>query len=161
MIKEHVEELIEESYLLCLSDKEIRDYFREFLDVCDFTLRSNLSIHDSSRITNVKIALLKARLFISENPVHVTKHDHDEETERSCHEILAKQIVIAKRSIIRILAGINPSLVNETLDAFTLKTTQKNRNTVRHITFNDVIIASGYYLLLLGAIILILFVGFH
>jgi len=59
VIKDQVEELIEESYLLSLSETEIRNYLRNFLNACETILKENISIHDDIKIIGVKIALLK------------------------------------------------------------------------------------------------------
>jgi len=160
-IRSNIEELIEESYLLCLSDKEIREYFSEFLDVCDRLLRSNLSIQENSRIARIKIALLRARLYVTENPVHIGKRYNFSEGEKSRHEIFAKQIVSAKRTITKLLEGINPRIAREALCEVEKRNSHK-KNTIRRRTrLFSLLLSCGYYLLLFGALFLAWFVGFH
>ncbi len=160
-IRSNIEELIEESYLLCLSDKDIREYFNEFLDVCDRLLRSNLSIQENSRVARIKIALLRARLYVTENPVHIGTRYNYIEGEKSRHEIFAKQIVSAKRTITKLLEGINPQIAREALNEVEKRNSQK-KNTIRRRTrLFSLLLSCGYYLLLFGALFLAWFVGFH
>lgn len=63
-IKQYIEDLIEESYILSLSDHEMREYFRDFIDACDHILRTYISIHNDLKTIRIKMALLKARLLI-------------------------------------------------------------------------------------------------
>lgn len=160
-IREHIEELIEESYLLCLSNQEIREYFSEFLDVCDRALRTNLSIQGNTKIARIKIALLRARLYVTENPVRIMKRNNYREGEKSHHEILAKQIVVAKRAITRLLEGINPRIACEALNEIEKRNVQRKKISRRRTKIISVLIKAGYFLLLFGALSLVWFVGFR
>jgi hypothetical protein len=161
VIKQHVEELIEESYILSLTDDEMRRYFRNFIEACDHVLRSKVSIHDDLKIVRIKMALLKARLLIDNNAVCVMKQNISEIEALSRHKLFAQQIISTKRAIIKFFENFDPHIAHTVLEEAMTRKNQKKKDMVRRKSISSFIVAAGYYVLFVGTLTLILFVGFH
>lgn len=160
-IKQNVEDIIEESYILSLSDDEIREYFRDFIDACDHVLRTNISLNDDLKVIRVKMALLKARLLVEQNTVLVTSKNSVEKNEASNHKILAGQILKTKKAIISFLGFLNPGAVIAVLEETGKRKKLRKRKKTRNTLLNKILLTVCYYLLLTGAVALTLFAGFY
>ena len=64
MAHDLIEELIEESYLLSLSEPEIRHYLTRFIEACDIVVNERLNGSNDLRIIGIKVALLRARFYV-------------------------------------------------------------------------------------------------
>jgi len=147
-IKRHVEDVIEETYLLSLTETEILDYLRSFVHSCETVLNNNLSIHGDVRLTKVKLTLLKAYLLLQENFSTTISRPNGEEKPVSRVEYLAPQVVQLKSAIIHLLDTMNPAVshaVNEENrhrreSSFSTRENKKNRESF--------FIVAGYAILL-------------
>lgn len=154
MIKHQVEKLIEESYLLSLSETEIRNYLRNFLDASDTILKENISIQSDIRIIGVKIALLKVRLLLREWTQHgvkvpTVKSESEDKKAKSNVELLAQQVIEIKRLILNLLDSIHPKLKNAVVEEEKNRKSLSNKSLQRFSILNKNVISIGYYLLLL------------
>ncbi len=166
MIKHRVEELIEESYLLSLSEMEIRSYLRNFLDACDTILKENISIQGDIRIIGVKIALLKVRLLLREWAQHsvkvpTVKSEGEDKKAKSNVELLAQQVVDIKRLILNLLNSINPKLKDAVVEEEKNIKSLSNKSLQRFSTLNKNVTSIGYYLLLLVTIFILVVFLFY
>ena len=166
MIKHQVEELIEESYLLSLSETEIRNYLRNFLDACETILKENISIQGDIRIIGVKIALLKVRLLLREWAQHsvkvpTVKSEGEDKKAKSNVELLAQQVVDIKRLILNLLGSINPKLKDAVVEEEKNRNSLSNKSLQRFSTLNKNMISIGYYLLLLVTIFILVVFLFY
>jgi len=118
-IKQQVEELIEESYLLSLSEHEIRIYIRNFVQTCESVLDERVDIHGDIKIIKVKITLLRVRLLLEENILPVfTFNEPVDKKQISSHDYLVQQVICTKNSILRLLESIHPKLAQNVLEKF-------------------------------------------
>jgi len=160
-IKQHIEELIEESYFLALPDDEVRAYFKDFLDVCEQVLRTNISIHGDLRIFKIKIALLRAQLFVSENIMPGQRSVNGQERIKTSHEFFVEQVLIARRSITKLFELLDPQAVQIIFDETEKIAVRRRKFAQRKEILVSIVLKAGYYLLLAGAIALVLYVVFH
>ncbi len=151
-IKQHVEELIEESYLLTLDECEVREYLRTFVKSCEDLLRDNISIHGDIRLTKVKIALLKSYLIINRSQTSSARRYRDssvkEEGDDAAGRLLARHVLQIKRSVLRLLESIDPSLVVKVLEEQHRLLDSQNRQTRRNAARRTVLVEIGYFALL-------------
>jgi len=160
-IKQHIEDLIEESYILSLSDIEMREYFRDFIDACDHVLRTNISINDDLKTIRIKMALLKARLLVDQNSVIVVQREGKEGHVGTGHDLFARQIISTKRAILRFFELLDQDVAQAVLDENSKRKTLKGKESHRKKTIENGMVTVGYYLLLAGVIALTLYVGYH
>ena len=162
-IKQHVEELIEESFILTLSDDEMKEYFRDFIDVCDYILRSNISLHNDLKILRIKTALLKARLFVDQNVLYSTKRGVSSATDDCEHrrKIFAQQIIKNKRAIMRFLELFDFQVAYDVIEESEKRQQSKRKEFVRRTKLHKFVMTAGYYLLLTGAVTLTIYMWFH
>jgi hypothetical protein len=166
VIKHRVEELIEESYLLSLSEMEIRRYLRNFLDACETILKENISIQGDIRIIGVKIALLKVRLLLREWAQHsvkvpTVKSEGEDKKAKSNVELLAQQVVDIKRLILNLFNSINPKLKEAVVEEEKNRKSLSNKSLQRFSTLNKNVTSIGYYLLLLVTIFILVVFLFY
>ena len=148
MIKHQIEELIEESYLLSLSEAEIRNYLRNFLNACETILKENISIQGDIRIIGVKIALLKVQLLLREWAQHgvkvpTVKSESEDKKAKSNVELLAQQVVDIKRLILNLFDSINPKLKDAVVEEEKNRNLLSNKSLQRFSTLNKNVISIG------------------
>ena len=158
-IKQHIEDLIEESYILSLSDHEMREYFRDFIGACEHILNAHLSIHDDLKTVRIKMALLKARLLVDQKSFMFLR-EGTEDPVGANHDRFASRIVTAKRSILQFFEILDQN-VQEVLDEVERRKILRMKEKRRRKIMEKSLVSTGYYLLLAGVIALILYVGFH
>tara|TARA_Y100001934_G_C11877981_1_gene551698 strand:- start:29 stop:559 length:531 start_codon:yes stop_codon:yes gene_type:complete len=112
---ENIDQLIEESYLLSLSEEEIRADLDRFVEVCGKVIREN--VHDRKQMQELAQKLARARaLSLIED-----QHDEDDELgisepfeieddSRSPKEIFAEKVARNKCLILRTIRDCNPGL---------------------------------------------------
>ena len=155
MIQEQIEELIEESYLLSLTEPEIKNYLRNFLKACETVMSENLSIHGDYRIIGVKLVLLKVQLLWRGKVVQVSKSGSIENPGKSAVEFLAEQVIRNKGIILKLLKDINPQIAEAVIEENKkLNNPQgKCKETVKLqkllFKINKYAIYTGYYILLI------------
>ncbi|MFC1607888.1 hypothetical protein ACFL47_07945 [Candidatus Latescibacterota bacterium] len=160
-IKKHIEVLIEESYILSLPETEMREYFRDFIEACDHVLNTNISLHDNLKIVKIKMALLKARLLIDQGAVLVTKPGDSGEKSGAHLETVAHQIVNTKRALINFFELLDPRSGEIILHEAEEKKQVRMKARARRVRYSRFAASTGYYLLLVGAIALSLYVVIH
>ena len=114
LIRQHVEELIKESYLLSLSEDELQLHLRGFIKACESVIRENVSLRGDIRVTKIKVALLRAYLLLSGNRDHVPVSPDVDRRSSSGH--MARQVLNIKQSVLTLLGAISPRLVTEVVD---------------------------------------------
>lgn len=111
---ERIDQLIEESYLLSLSEEEIRADLDRFVEVCGKVIREN--VHDRKQMQELAQKLARARaLSLIED-----QHEDDDELAaapleveddpRSPKEIFAEKVARNKCLILRTIRDCNPGL---------------------------------------------------
>lgn len=112
---ERIDQLIEESYLLSLSEEEIRADLDRFVEVCGKVIREN--VHDRKQMQELAQKLARARaLSLIED-----QHDDDDELglaepfeieddSRSPKEVFAEKVARNKCLILRTIRDCNPGL---------------------------------------------------
>ena len=110
-VKEAIEEIIEESYLMGLSEQEICEDFRRFIDTCYEVLYKNLKNREA--LNGLAETLEREQTF-------VLMADYEEERRtqlgedssiKSLNEIFAEKAARRKRQILRTIAQYDPQLV--------------------------------------------------
>ncbi len=111
-VKEAIEEAIEESYLLGLSEREIRQDFKRFIDTCYIVIHDN--VKDRDVVTGLGESLAREQTCIliadrgdSSEEVAVGQEGGKEQTLVEFSEKVARR----KRQILRIIAKYDPQLV--------------------------------------------------
>jgi hypothetical protein len=112
---ERIDQLIEESYLLSLSEEDIRADLDRFVEVCGKVIREN--VHDRKQMQQLAQQLARARALSLIEDQH---EDDDEPTvaepfeieddSRSPKEIFAEKVARNKCLILRTIRDCNPGL---------------------------------------------------
>jgi hypothetical protein len=147
-IKRRIDEVIEESYLLSLSEQNIRNYLRTFVHSCETVLNGNVSIHGDIRLTRVKISLLKSYLLMHESASYALARKGGAEPERDRIEYLVHNVIRIKKTIIRLLDTINPALSQKVWEENLKRTEAEAHRSLKSIRLKNLFIDAGYYLLL-------------
>ncbi len=113
-VKEAIEEAIEESYLLGLSEEEIRRDFKRFIDTCFAVLQAN--VRDREAISGLTEELAKEKTCIliadhageGQNEVGTVSAGGGGEVAR---EAFAEKVARRKRLILKAIADYDPNLV--------------------------------------------------
>ena len=160
-IKKNIEDLIEESYLFSLTEREIKDYLRNFVKSCETVLRENISVHGDTRATRIKIALIRAYLLMNESnfPRSVGDSFRNDSTKRI--EFLAQQVIQIKRTIIILFDDISPKLSRTVIKETRKRNEDSLRQLQRYTVFRNLMIEAGFYLLLFIAVSLLLVMVFY
>ncbi|MFC1541775.1 hypothetical protein ACFL50_04920 [Candidatus Latescibacterota bacterium] len=155
MIKDQIEELIEESYLLSLSETEIRDYLRNFLESCETVMSQMVGIHDDMKVIGIKVALLKVKLLLREWSLNGVKlpaaHlDNDIDATKSNIDSLVKQVMDIKMLIFKLFDRVNPKLKEAVIEEAWNRKHNKTMPTRRlNIFVRKNLIYAGYFILLM------------
>ena len=124
-VKEAIEEMIEESYLLGLSEQEIRKDFKRFIDACYAVVQEN--VKDRSIVSGLAENLAREQTVIliadraEASGADVPASDLDESAEdedsdevdrnRAATQGFSEKVARRKRQILRIIAKYDPQLV--------------------------------------------------
>jgi len=112
-VKEAIEEMIEESYLLGLSKDEIRQDFRRFIDTCYEVIHTN--VKDREVISGLAEDLAREKtciLIADRSPGAEGGPGVQEEGESGgVHEAFAEKVAHRKRMILRTIGDYDPRLV--------------------------------------------------
>ena len=127
-VKEAIEEMIEESYLLGLSEQEIRSDFKRFIDACYSVIEEN--VKDRSVVSGLAENLAREQTVIliadrAEAPgLDITVGDLDEsvtdpedpeaddtQTNHAATQEFSEKVAQRKRQILRTIAQYDPQLV--------------------------------------------------
>ena len=116
LIKKHIEAIIEESYVLLLTEPEIINYLRNFIKSCVSILCEKIKTKGDVKINKIKIAFLWAQLMLTENTIEILKKKTTGSQPTSRHYVLAEQGVGVKRLILKLIEEINPKLAEDVLE---------------------------------------------
>ncbi|MCD6307747.1 MAG: hypothetical protein J7M24_01985 [Candidatus Latescibacteria bacterium] len=141
--------MIEESYLLTLSEPEIRNYLRTFVKSCEDILRDTLGVQSDVRLTKVKIALLKSYLIINRSPEPLKTGGSTGGDQKTQKELLVSHIVQIKRSIVRLFESIHPGLTDTILEEQQRRLDSHSRQSIKHAARRTALVEIGYFALLL------------
>ena len=112
-VREAIEEMIEESYLLGLSEQEIRLDFKRFIDTCYNVIHENVKDRDvvsglAENLAREQTCILIAdRVEESEAELAVA----EEGVGRESTELFAEKVARRKRQILKTIAEYDPHLV--------------------------------------------------
>lgn len=122
-IRRQIDEVIMESYLRCLSDREMREYFGRFLDSCDCVIREKAGGSADIRLTGIKVALLRGYLLLNGGERPAPRHALMLSPRTSGRDIsrerFLEQIVAARSAILRLLEEYNPRICRNVLRRMT------------------------------------------
>ena len=165
LIKKHVEDLIEETFVLSFPKPELRNYLSNFIGACETILHENISIHDNTKITRLKIALLKANILIDEPSQPDVRtgliNQIPTDSGQLTNQFFAEQVVNFKRTTLKILAQINPKLPNSVLEENKRLNEYDRRRRERAAAARNIVISGGYYVLFFFALFLLWVVVFY
>lgn len=109
-MSEFIEEAIEESYLLGLSENEIRANLDRFIETCGRIIREN--INDKKKMQDLAAQLAKARaLSLIEDRQEGEHKGNILEAIKSSRERFAEKVARNKRLILRAIGECDPKLV--------------------------------------------------
>lgn len=114
-VKEAIEEMIEESYLLGLSEDEIRQDFSHFIDTCYTVIRSN--VRDRAAVSGLSEDLARERtcVLIADHSEGGTggpeSSEEDDAVVQSPQEQFAERVARRKRLILKTIGAYDPRLV--------------------------------------------------
>jgi hypothetical protein len=115
-VKEAIEEMIEESYLLGLSEHEIRQDFRRFIDTCFTVIQSHVKNREAISGLAEDLAREKTCILIADTAGEGgTEVDvgaaGGEEVVGGVQEVFAEKVGRRKRLILKAIADYDPQLV--------------------------------------------------
>ncbi len=159
LIRQQIDEVITESYLRCLSEREIRGYLRGFLDSCDGIIR-NKEVKGTvgSDLTGIKAALVKGYFLLDEDSRPVRNSAHIQRIERagrkSEHELLAEQVVEVRSSILRLFKQYNPKYSNMLMKK-NRRFSLRRRRPLRETSLRPAFLYTGFFALFAVAALLV------
>jgi hypothetical protein len=110
-VKEAIEEIIEESYLMGLSEQEICEDFRRFIDTCYEVLYKNLKNREA--LNGLAETLEREQTFVLMADYAEERRSQlgEDSSIKSLDEIFAEKAARRKRQILRTIAQYDPQLV--------------------------------------------------
>ena len=115
-VKEAIEEMIEESYLLGLSEEEIRQDFKRFIDACYTVVQQN--VKDRAVVSGLAESLAREQTVLliadrAETPAAepAVGEVDDELAEGVASQEFSEKVARRKRQILRTIAQYDPQLV--------------------------------------------------
>ena len=111
-VKEAIEEVIEESYLLNLTAEEIRRDFEKFIETCFLVIKSNVRDRDVIAELNKELAREKTCVLIEEHEgLKGTSEVAGDSSIRASTSRFAEKVARRKCFILKAIAEIDPKLV--------------------------------------------------
>lgn len=125
-VKEAIEEMIEESYLLGLSEQEVRQDFKRFIDTCYTVIQKN--VKDRQAVSHLAESLAREQTVIliadradadrasaadvADPPagVELDGETKEQDEDRAAQEF-SEKVARRKRQILRTIADVDPRLV--------------------------------------------------
>jgi hypothetical protein len=112
---ETIDQLIEESYLLSLSEEEIRSDLNRFVEVCGKVIREN--VHDRNQMQELAQKLARGRALSliedqneDEESIEISEPFEIEDDSKSPKEIFAEKVARNKCLILKTIRDCNPGL---------------------------------------------------
>jgi hypothetical protein len=165
VVKQHIEELITESYLLCLSEKEIRTYLKSFPDSCEAVLKDGAAEPRDLKRAGIRVAVLKGYFLLSADSLSVpnpARNAHGKSSEsKSNLELFAEQVVGVRSLILRLLTDFDPKVAQAVLaDAERKNSATMCRRPGRR-RLRSAFLQTGYLALLAATICMIWLILIH
>ena len=110
-VKDAIEEIIEESYLLGLSEAEIREDFRRFIDTCYGVIEANVKNREAISGLAEDLAREKTCVLIADHSDEAAAFDEAGGKIKDAQEPFAEKIARRKRMILKAIADYDPQLV--------------------------------------------------
>lgn len=114
-VKEAIEEVIEESYLLGLSEDEIRQDFTRFIDTCYSVIHANVKDREAISGLTEDLAREKTCILIADRAQNAEGAANLEVqeggAERDSQELFAEKVARRKRMILKTIGDYDPRLV--------------------------------------------------
>lgn len=111
-VKEAIEEMIEESYLVGLSEQEIRADFKRFIDTCYAVIQENVRDREAVSGLAEDLAREQTVILIADRAEEGSDLPLKEKTSgKSPEEEFSERAAHRKRQILRIIADYDPQLV--------------------------------------------------
>jgi hypothetical protein len=114
IIQRQIDEVIVESYLLCLNEEEVRLYLKRFLKTCETALGGSADNLSETKLAGVRVAMMKAYLLLGadsravRHPVYENRgHSHHCPDE---HQFFVEKVVSCRSAIVRLLNAYDPGL---------------------------------------------------
>lgn len=152
VIRQHIDEVITESYLRCLTEREIREYLKQFLDSCDCILRDKAGRERDLRFTGIKVAVLKGYFLLSGDsrpvPNPAQNLSAGDDGKRTNRELFAEQVVAVQSSILKLLDEFNPKYSRAVLNSFRRKTGMRRFRLLPGTPGRRALVSVGYFVLL-------------
>ena len=112
-VREAIEEMIEESYLVGLSAEEIRQDFKDFIDTCYAVIHDN--VRDRRVVSTLAESLAREQTLVliadRASGVSVGVDLRNDSPVRSTREVFAEKVARRKRQILKTIAHHDPHLV--------------------------------------------------
>jgi hypothetical protein len=112
-VKEAIEEMIEESYLLGLSEQAIRQDFKRFIDTCYAVIHDH--VRDRTVVSGLAESLAREKtcLLIADRAEGMVAdlEMYDDGTIKPPNELFAEKVARRKRQILKAIAQHDPQLV--------------------------------------------------
>jgi hypothetical protein len=106
---EHIEEAIEESYLIGLNEDEIRTNLNQFIDTCGQVIREHMHDKQQMQMLAEKLARARALSLIEDRQ----DGEWDEIQPVSAQPNLAERVARNKRVILRAISECDPKLIDK------------------------------------------------
>ncbi len=110
-VKEAIEEMIEESYLLGLTEQEIRADFKRFIDTCYAVIQENVEDREAVSGLAEDLAREQTVILIADRADGSDLPLKEKTSGKSPEEEFSERAAHRKRQILRIIAEYDPQLV--------------------------------------------------
>lgn len=111
-VKDAIEEIIEESYLLGLSEAEIREDFKRFIDTCYTIIESNVKNREAISGLAEDLAREKTCILIADHSDgEEAVFDEEGGEVKNAQVAFAEKVARRKRMILKAIADYDPQLV--------------------------------------------------
>ena len=112
-VKEAINELIEESYLLGLSEQEIRQDFEHFIETCFVVIHDHVQDKQAISKLTENLAREKTCILIADRSATAGGQPEvqEEASDKAPSEVFAEKVARRKRLILRTIGQYDPELV--------------------------------------------------
>ena len=109
-VKEAINELIEEAYLMGLSEQEIRSDFEQFIETCFSVIKDSVKDREAVNGLAENLAREKTVILIADHPGS-SEAEPDSDDAKSPDVVFAERVARRKRLILKTIAKYDPDLV--------------------------------------------------
>lgn len=152
LIRKHIEELIEESYILSLAPEDLGKYLHDLIQASETILRRGPHLSGDVKVTRLKIALLRARLLENEIMAAVAREGSPGHAPDAT---LQEKTVRTKRIIMMLLKDIGSHVAEQVIREMKRRAEHEAGQSHRTERLKSVAVVAGYYGLLAMTLILL------